>query len=362
MIIKRGLLFVLIVLLPLILVFSPGIADQFGILELAKMKDVRWTDSCGRYSGADSVIHDGSGLDDVGLKTEQAFGGGADSIIVIEVFSGNYHYNDTAVTGFDGDSTNDITFSGTYAGTVDSFWAVQVVGEGTPDSVQICLDAGTDTTGMTFTDTVVLSVAGDSSEIGDGIYFIWDDTTGHKIGDRWVFFGYGYWADSIKYGIDTMQDTTGWSTWDDTVAIDADSNAMSAGEVYVVFDSIAGHTKGDRWIINLYETEYDERDTIYSQGSSSWVGELRYSTIQVRRRVVFPTASYDSMILILQTAGPDSTWGTLDTDTITATDTTTREYSVDTMKLGPYYRSIYWIMGPENDSENYDIEEYIIFY
>lgn len=163
-------------------------------------------------------------------------------------------------------------------------------------------------------------------------------------------------ADTIMFGIAAghVADSV---IYTDTVVIEIDSTALIS-TVYSIFDDSIGHSPGDKWIIPLFKLE-DHRDTVYSQGDSLWSIDLPYTNIQWRHAITFPTATNDSMICILQHKPVGASWVTLQTDTIAATDVSATTHSKDTMTLGPSFRSIYLIMGAENDSALYLINDYL---
>jgi len=451
----------LLLLIPLLLLFSKAIADKFDTYALRDgTLRVQWSDSVGLYNTADTADFDGSGSDDMGVTKKVTYNGGADSIITVKIFSANYTQNDTAVSegaddlvfrgtyagtadsffaaivltanytkndtaAIDADTAglNDVTISGTYAGTADSAWCVQILDVGhdpVADTIKFGRILGADTASITWTDTAVLDAAPDSIEVGDGIFFIFADSTGHTTDDKWSFYGYGYRGDSIAWISDAGADTSSmdytdtmilvndsvqvgaaiYLVWDsiaghdvgdievfkvygywadsimwaidsgftaashdsmfdgDTVAIDADSNAITTGEVYVVFDSIAGHTVDDQWTINLYQLE-DHRDTLYSHGDSSWFIDIPFTFVQWRHAITFPTATNDSMICVLQHKPEGGSWVTLKTDTLAATSVAVSNWAKDTLTLGPFFRSIYYLLGEECDTSNYTIKDYL---
>jgi len=168
-------------------------------------------------------------------------------------------------------------------------------------------------------------------------------------------------ADTIMWqweaGIfDDAADTAG-ITFADTAVINKDSTALRTGEVYIICGDSAHHLEGDRWIIQCYAI--NDRDTFYSNATSTSALYFPVSNIVHQRQITFPSASDDSMILIFQSRLYSGQWITLETDTITASDTTTSVYCADTMKIGPYYRSIYYLMGEDTDTSTYLLKDWL---
>ena len=74
---------------------------------------------------------------------------------------------------------NDISSGGTFSGTVATTFEVQIDGSGTPDTFKWRKDGGT------YTSTV--NITGSAQTLSDGVTITFAATTGHTVGDRWIF-------------------------------------------------------------------------------------------------------------------------------------------------------------------------------
>jgi len=147
-----------ILILFLILLLAAGLwADDISETKLFSGYWVQWQDAEDNYATADSAGFDGVGVDDMGISSGVAYAGTVDTVVVVEII-------DTSAA--------------------------------TADTIAWGLAAGTDTASIALTDTVVIEI--DSTAIITGqLYAIFDDSTGHTIGDRWVIQCYGEDRDTI---------------------------------------------------------------------------------------------------------------------------------------------------------------------
>ena len=100
-------------------------------------------------------------------------------------FNTNQSYVEPVV--FYGTGTNDISVSGTFAGTTDYRYEVRIVSEGTPDTFKWRRrDCATDVVGSWNDNSGSGYPAGTSLSIGDGLSINFTSSTGHDTGDRWA--------------------------------------------------------------------------------------------------------------------------------------------------------------------------------
>lgn len=83
---------------------------------------------------------------------------------------------------FEGTGLNDLTGGGTYSGTSVVVYEVEIDATGTPDTIKRRKDGGSFTTGIALT--------GAAQTLGDGLTFTAAATTGHTLGDRWLFIAH----------------------------------------------------------------------------------------------------------------------------------------------------------------------------
>lgn len=86
---------------------------------------------------------------------------------------------DVAAAVFTGSGLNDCTSSGTYRGTTDENYEVEIDGTGTPDTFKWRKGSGSWTTGV--------NITGSAQAIGtEGVYVTFAATTGHTSTDKWT--------------------------------------------------------------------------------------------------------------------------------------------------------------------------------
>jgi len=184
---------------------------------------------------------------------------------------------------------NDLSTSGTYTGTSDLDYVVEIDGAGSPDTFKWSDDGGStwDATGV--------AITGSAQTLNNGVEITFANTTGHAVGDRWEFTAHaseiveaefhGTGPDDLtasgtfthtgdiiyRVEIDGTGETDTFKvsdddgvTWDDTgtpitpgTAQDLTPNGNDYG-VDVTFDSRTGHTKGDYWRIKAKAAYIDD--------------------------------------------------------------------------------------------------------
>jgi predicted CXXCH cytochrome family protein len=94
-----------------------------------------------------------------------------------------YGDDDTEIraTVFNGSGLDDATSGGTYIGTDNAFYDVQIDGTGSPDTFQWRKDGGAWTSGI--------SITGGSQTLSDGVTVTFGATTGHTLDDLWTIHG-----------------------------------------------------------------------------------------------------------------------------------------------------------------------------
>lgn len=81
---------------------------------------------------------------------------------------------------FTGSGLNDLTPSGTFTGSVDMDYVVEIDGTGTPDTFKWSDDDGS-------TWTTGVSITGSAQTLNNGVQITFGATTGHTSGDKWYF-------------------------------------------------------------------------------------------------------------------------------------------------------------------------------
>lgn len=261
---KRLAIFTVLFLLGLMLLVW---GDSFRQYTIYNNQIYAWQDAEDNYTQADSAAFDGTGVDDMGISANVIYAGEADTVVVVEII-------DTSAA--------------------------------TADTIAWGLAAGTDTTGISLTDTVVIEI--DSTAIITGqLYAIFGDSTGHTIGDRWIIQCYAEDAD-ILYSVNENNDT---------LPILIDANIVY---VYYRVHAAAASDSTDSIIFRLYNQPAPYR---------SW--------IQV--------------------------WGdtTADADTISGApgilyDSTSKEFGLSaTAHYGKMWKVEWEVRGEEQDSNTYDL-------
>jgi hypothetical protein len=105
-----------------------------------------------------------------------------------------YNYNDGAVPTigaitFTGTGLNDLSTGGTYSGTIDRKFRIQIDGIGAPDTFRWTKDSGANPIvwdASTVTITGAAQTLTDGTTV-DGITVTFAATTGHTLNDRWDF-------------------------------------------------------------------------------------------------------------------------------------------------------------------------------
>ena len=255
---KSGILILFVILLLALSVWAGDVQEK-------KLFDdywVQWADAEGKYTTADSAAFDGSGVDDMGINTGTSYSGTVDSVIVVEVF-------DTSGA--------------------------------TADTIMFGIEEGSDTTGISLTDTVVIDV--DSTALITGqVYAIFGDSTGHTIGDRWVIQCYADDRDTI------------WSTSIHPVRM-AKTNIRVYTRVWA-----DGAATDDTIIHSLYNSfTSDSADFFLVDGPNTITGATINDT----------TISY-----LIQGSTVDSTYG-------------------------KYWKQVIYLCGQEADTIGYNFDSYI---
>jgi hypothetical protein len=140
-----------------------------------------------------TILGDGSGeetdtiLFDASLY---AAGGGAvtDTTLreieyALDGFSMNLSWAATTVVGtatFSGSGLDDLSTGGTFTGTENKTYIVEIDGTGTPDTFK-----WTDDGGASYTSTV--NITGAAQTLNDGVQVTFLATTGHTLADTWTF-------------------------------------------------------------------------------------------------------------------------------------------------------------------------------
>ncbi len=93
-----------------------------------------------------------------------------------------YNYDTTSgPVFFTGTGLNDMTTSGTFTGTTNRTFRVQIDGVGTPDTVSLLQTAPTGTIATSF------PISAGTTTVLEGIAIAFGVDTGHTLGDRWDF-------------------------------------------------------------------------------------------------------------------------------------------------------------------------------
>jgi hypothetical protein len=91
------------------------------------------------------------------------------------------------------DDLDDMNPAGTYSGTVDKTYRVEIDAEGTPDTFR-----WSDTGGVSWNATGV-AITGSDQTLNSGVTVKFDDTTGHTLGNYWDFDAYAHTGDLTEW-------------------------------------------------------------------------------------------------------------------------------------------------------------------
>ncbi len=141
---------------------------------------------------------------------------------------------------FIGTGLNDMTVFGTYTGPIGRNLVVQIDGTGSPNTFKWSINNG-----ISWVATGV-SCSTSAIDLQEGIKIKFGALTGHTLLDRWTFTVYAAGdQDTFKYSNDNGV------TWiSENVIITGLDQAIGNG-VLINFGSTSGHTKGDKWTIQL---------------------------------------------------------------------------------------------------------------
>ena len=90
-----------------------------------------------------------------------------------------------SAVAFDGDGLNDATSAGSFSGTTDIDFVVEIDGTGTPDTFKWSDDGG-----ATW-DTETVDITGSAQTLSNGVTITFAATTGHTSGNKWTFMAGG---------------------------------------------------------------------------------------------------------------------------------------------------------------------------
>jgi hypothetical protein len=96
---------------------------------------------------------------------------------------------------FTGSGTNDMNNGGTFSGTSNLTYCVQVDGTDTPDT----FEWGTDPTCATFTGGTLVPMTGFAQTLSNGVTVTFAATTTHTIGDHWTFLATAALGDGFEF-------------------------------------------------------------------------------------------------------------------------------------------------------------------
>ena len=82
------------------------------------------------------------------------------------------------------------TVSGTYSGSANAYWVIDITASGTPDTFEWAKDNGTATTGV--------AITGGAQLLSDGISITFPSTTAYSVGQAWVLSVARYPTDMIR--------------------------------------------------------------------------------------------------------------------------------------------------------------------
>jgi len=98
--------------------------------------------------------------------------------------------NTVEAASFTGSGLNDCTAGGTYTGSTNSTFDVEIDSTGTPDTFRWRKDGGSWNVGV--------AITGAAQTLSDGVTVTFGATTGHTVADAWEIDAYG--AVGIKTG------------------------------------------------------------------------------------------------------------------------------------------------------------------
>ena len=185
-----------------------------------------------------AAVFDGAGLDDATIGG--TYTGTADATYEIEI-----DYVDADGRGADwvADAGNagpdDLTAGGTYTGSTASQYEIEIDAEGTPDTFKWRKGAGAYTNGV--------AITGAAQTLAEGVQVTFGGTDNHTLADIWTL---QVSPDSFKWRKDSGAYTSG-------VEITAGAQTLSDG-VTVTFAAKLGHTLADIWTSAVVAETYED--------------------------------------------------------------------------------------------------------